>query len=115
MAPSTLERAKAIGPETLLLVEEVFASDDVLSKLRPVQAIVSHLANFPSSRAEAAAKRARHFGSRSYVAVRNILRQGLDREPLVQESKRWSKGSRFARQPQTLKKANQETLYGNTR
>jgi len=110
-----LERAKAIGPETLLLVEEVFASDDVLSRLRPVQAIVSHLANFPPERAEAAAKRARHFGSRSYVALRNILRQGLDREPLVQESRRWSQGSRFARHPHDFKKENQETLYGNTR
>ena len=107
-------RAKAIGPETLLLVEEVFASDDVLMKLRPVQAIVSHLANFPPERAEAAAKRARHFGSRSYVALKNILRQGLDREPLVQESRRWSKNSRFARQPHSVKEANQETLYGNT-
>lgn len=105
-----LERAKAIGPETLLLVEEVFASDDVLSRLRPVQAIVSHLSNFPSERAEAAAKRARHFDSRSYVAIRNILRQGLDREPLVQESRRWSKGSRFARPPQDILKQKQETL-----
>jgi transposase len=110
-----LVRAKAIGPETLLLVEEVFASDDVLSKLRAVQAIVSHLANFPSSRAEAAAARARHYGSRSYAAVRNILRQGLDLEPLVQESRRWSKGSRFARHPHDFKERNQETLHGNTR
>jgi transposase len=110
-----LVRAKAIGPETLLLVEEVFASDDVLVKLRPVQAIVSHLADFPPERAEAAAKRARHFGSRSYVAIRNILRQGLDREPLEQESRRWSKSSRFARQPHIVKEANQETLYGNNR
>ncbi len=110
-----LVRAKAIGPETLLLVEEVFASDDVLLKLRSVQAIVSHLANFPSERAEAAAKRARHYGSRSYVALKNILRQGLDLEPLVQESRRWSKGSRFARHPHDFKERNQETLYGNTR
>ena len=110
-----LVRAKAIGPETLLLVEEVFASDDVLVNLRAVQAIVSHLADFPPERAEAAAKRARHFGSRSYVAIRNILRQGLDREPLEQESRRWSKNSRFARQPHIMKEANQETLYGNNR
>jgi len=110
-----LERAKAIGPETLLLVEEVFASDDVLMKLRAVQAIVAHLAKFPSERAEAAAKRARHFGSRSYVALRNILRQGLDLEPLAQESRRWSKGSRFARHPHDFKEKNQETLYGNQR
>jgi hypothetical protein len=51
-----LERAKAIGPETLLLVEEVFASDDVLLKLRAVQAIVTHLAKHPRDRAEAAAR-----------------------------------------------------------
>jgi transposase len=110
-----LVRAKAIGPETLLLVEEVFASDDVLVNLRAVQAIVSHLADFPPERAEAAAKRARHYESRSYVAIRNILRQGLDREPLEQESRRWSKNSRFARQPHILKEASQETLYGNDR
>ncbi len=110
-----LERAKAIGPETLALVEEVFASDDVLYKLRAVQAIVTHLANFPPERAEAAAARARHFDCRSYVAIRNILRQGLDLEPLVQESRRWSKGSRFARHPHDILKGRQESLYGNHR
>ena len=106
-----LERAKAIGPETLLLVEEVFAADDVLSKLRAVQAIVTHLAKHPRERAEAAARRARHYDCRSYVAIRNILRQGLDLEPLEQVSRRWSKGSRFARNPEDFK----ETLYGNAR
>lgn len=110
-----LERAKTIGPETLLLVEEVFASDDVLSKLRPVAAIVAHLATFPSERAEAASARARHYGSRTYLALRNILRQGLDKEPLVQESKRWSKDSRFARRPEDFKKETQETNHGNRR
>jgi len=110
-----LVRAKTIGPETLLLVEEVFASDDVLVNLRAVQAIVTHLASFPPERAEAACRRARHYDSRTYVAIRNILRQGLDREPVVQESRRWSKNSRFARQPHLSKVANQETLYGNHR
>lgn len=107
-----IELAKSIGPETLLLVEEVFASDDVLLKLRSVQAIVDHLSKFPPERAEAAAKRARHFESRSYVAVRNILRQGLDLVPLEQESRRWSKGSRFARPPHIQKK---EITHGNRR
>lgn len=110
-----LDRAKVLGPETLLLVEEVFADDDVLMKLPAAQAIVSHLANFPSERAGAAAKRARHFGSRSYVALRNILRQGLDLEPVVPESRRWSKGSRFARHPHDSEENDQETLYGNHR
>jgi hypothetical protein len=107
-----LERAKAIGPETLLLVEEVFASDDVLSKLRAVQAIVTHLAKHPKERAEAAARRARHYDCRSYVAIKNILRQGLDLEPLEQVSRRWSKGSRFARHPNDFKK---EATHGNAR
>lgn len=110
-----LERAKAIGPETLLLVEEVFATDDVLSKLRAVQAIVTHLGKHPSQRAEAAARRARHFESRTYVAIKNILRQGLDLEPLEQVSRRWSKGSRFARHPNDFKQKNQETPHGNHR
>jgi len=110
-----LERANAIGPETLLLVEEVFGSDDVLLKLRAVQAIVTHLAKHPKERAEAASARARYYGCRSYVAIKNILRQGLDLEPLEQESRRWSKGSRFARNPDDFQPRNQETLYGNTR
>ena len=83
----------------------------MLLKLRSVQAIVTHLGKHPRDRAEAAAARARYYGSRSYVAIRNILRQGLDLEPLEQESKRWSKGSRFARHPHYFK----ETLYGNAR
>lgn len=107
-----LERAKAIGPETLLLVEEVFASDDVFSKLRAVQAIVALLAKHPRDRAEAAARRARHYDCRSYVAIRNILRQGLDLEPLEQVSRRWSVGSRFARTPHDF---HTEPLHGNTR
>lgn len=110
-----LERAKAIGPETLLLVEEVFASDDVLSKLRAVQAIVTHLGKHPADRAEAAARRARHYDCRSYVALKNILRTGLDLEPLEQVSRRWSKGSRFARPPHEFRKESQETVHGNTR
>jgi transposase len=37
------ERAARLGPETAALVKEVFDSDDVLSQLRPVQAIVTLL------------------------------------------------------------------------
>lgn len=76
------ERAARIGPETALYVKEIFDSDDVLSQLRPVQAIVMHLERHPVERAERASQRARHFGSYDYRALKNILTRGLDLEPL---------------------------------
>ena len=45
------ERAAAIGPEVRDFVVAVFERDDVLSMLRPVQAIVTHLEGFPRERA----------------------------------------------------------------
>ena len=96
-------RAESIGPATLQLVTKVFDSDDVLSRLRPVQAIVTHLGGFPRERAEAAARRALHFGSTSYAALKNILRRGLDLEPLPAPSTRsWLKHARFARTPSEI-------------
>lgn len=74
-------RAKAISPDVGTYIEEVFASDDVLSKLRVVQAIVTLLEKHPRERAIAACDRARTFGAYSYVAIRDILRQGLDLVP----------------------------------
>jgi transposase len=76
------ERAARIGPETAQYVKEIFDSDDVLSQLRPVQAIVTHLERHPVARAEGASRRARHFGSYGYRALKNILVRGLDLEPL---------------------------------
>jgi hypothetical protein len=63
-------------------VREVFDSDDVLYMLRTVQAIVTHLERFPRERAEAACRRASHFGTYSYKGVKNILVRALDLEPL---------------------------------
>ena len=76
------KRAQGIGPETLQLVKEVFDSDEVLSQLRKVQAIVTHLEGFPVSRAEAASRRASFYGICSYQGVKNILAKALDFEPL---------------------------------
>jgi hypothetical protein len=76
------ERGDRIGPETGRLVREVFDSDDVLSMLRTVQAIVGHLERHPRERAEGASRRASHFGIRSYQGVKNILVRALDLEPL---------------------------------
>jgi hypothetical protein len=77
-----LERADRLDPEVGALVREIFAAEDVLSQLRTVQAIVTHLEPFPLARARAACARARFYGNHTYRGVRDILRQGLDREPL---------------------------------
>jgi hypothetical protein len=66
------------------LVAEVFDSDLVLSQLRAVQSIVTHLEDFPRSRAEATSQRARFFGTYDYRGIKAILAEGLDFEPLPQ-------------------------------
>lgn len=76
------ERAERIGPQTLLLVREVFDSDEVLSQLRRVQAIVTYLERYPATRAEATSHRARHLGDRRYQNVKDILTRALDLLPL---------------------------------
>lgn len=76
------ERADALGPEVGAYIREVFDSDDVLDQLRAVQAIVSHLADFPPERAKAACLRASFYASYKYGALKAILRKGLDFEPL---------------------------------
>jgi hypothetical protein len=73
------ERAGQIGSETLGLVRELFDSDDVVSQLRAVQAIVTHLERHPRGRAEATSRLVRVAGDRSYRAVRDTLVQALDR------------------------------------
>jgi hypothetical protein len=95
-------RAEKIGPEAKHLVGAIFDSDDVLSKLRAVQAIVTHLEQFPRERARAACERALHFGSYSYQGLKSILRQGLDLGPVAKESPPPSAARprpRFARSP----------------
>ena len=77
-----LERAERLGVDVVAYVREVFACDDVLSQLRTVQAVVTHLETFPVARAQAACRRAQYYGNYTYPGVRDILRQGLDREPL---------------------------------
>ena len=105
-------RAKALGADVERLVEAIFGTDDVLLTLRRVQAVVTHLEGFPRARANAAAKRAMHFGCTDYRSIKNILRQGLDLVPLPDERKRtWSTGSRFARKPTESLFAHKEQLH----
>ncbi len=64
--------------ETLGLVRTIFDSDQVLSRLRQVQAIVCHLERHPRVRAEATARRARHVGDHSYQGIKRALTRALD-------------------------------------
>lgn len=77
-----LERADRLGADVGQYVRAVLASDDVLSRLRDVQAIVAHLETFPVTRAQAAARRAHAYGNTSYAAIKRILKDGLDLQPL---------------------------------
>jgi transposase len=97
------ERAKSIGPDVVSFVQSLFDADDVLSQLRRVQAVVMHLEKFPPERAQAACRRAAFFGATSYQAVRDILRRGLDLEPLPDAAPATSTWSpRFARDTRAL-------------
>lgn len=97
-----LERADKVHAEVAEYVREVFASDDALSKLRDVQAIVAHLEKFPLARTLAAVRRARFYANYTYSGIRNILRDGLDYQPLPQVMTPTANDAdrpRFARQP----------------
>jgi transposase len=99
------ERARTLGPEVEQYVVEVFDSDEVLHQLTKVQATVRHLETFPIERARAACRRASFYASYGYGTIKNILRQGLDLEPLpvlvVPESAGLA-NPRFARNVQEL-------------
>lgn len=76
------DRAAKIGPTVLSLVSDIFEADKVQLQLRAVQAIVTTLEKVPTERAEATARRARFYRSLSVGAVKEILRNGLDLQPL---------------------------------
>jgi hypothetical protein len=91
------ERADKIAPEVGAYARAIFDSDDVLSMLRTVQAIVTHLEKFPAARAAAACTRAQHYGSYQYRTIKNILRDGLDLTPLATPTSGALVAPRFAR------------------
>lgn len=104
------ERADRMGAEVGQYVRAVFDSDDVLSRLRVVQAVVTHLESFPKERARAACQRALYFGNFSYGGLKAILRHGLDlqAEP-VPTPRLWLPEARHSRKPIELL----ETRHGN--
>lgn len=99
------ERALKLDEEVAAYVREVFDSDDALLMLRQVQAIVTHLETFPPARARAACIRARFYANYRYVGVRDILRKGLDIQPLptaMAPAKGRLESPRYARDPREL-------------
>lgn len=79
------DKATTLGQEVFTYVSELFEADDVLLQLRKVQAIVSFLEDYPPERREAACRRARYFGVTGVRTFKDILRKGLDLEPLPGE------------------------------
>lgn len=96
-------QAYAIGKPVGDYVRAIFDSDDVLSKLRRVQSIVTHLQAFPEHRARAACVRALHYGNYTFAGIKDILRRGLDLQPLPGGGRsladHWSNKPRFSRVP----------------
>jgi transposase len=76
------ERAAQIGEDVLAYVRAAFDQDDVLLRLRVVQAVVTHLEPFPKDRANRACARALAYGNFKVGAIKTILRNALDLEPL---------------------------------
>jgi transposase len=77
--------AGQIGPSTTEVIERLLG-DRPLDRLRTAQAILNFAKRVGEKRLEAACKRALTFDEVRYYAIRNILRKGLDAEPLPQDS-----------------------------
>ena len=107
------DRADRISPDVGAYIREVFDSDDVLSMLRTVQAIVTHLEKFPAARATAACRRAHHFGSYQYRTLKNILRDGLDLVPLATTTTTTLEAPRFARPVSELLHRSKDKDHGH--
>ena len=75
-----LKEAERIGPSCHALVRILFG-DRVLIMLRAVQALLRLAKTYGDSRLEAACRRAHHFGTPTYRAVKTILQKGLDQQP----------------------------------
>jgi transposase len=75
-------KADRMGTEVGQYIQEVFDSDDVLSQLRQVQAMVTLLEKHPRHRACAACVRAQFYGNHKYQGLKEILLKALDQQPL---------------------------------
>jgi transposase len=79
------ERAALIGTEVARYVDAVLDQDAALSHLGHAQRAVLCLEDVPAKRAEAACRRALHFENLKPAALKKILDEGLDSQPLPDE------------------------------
>ncbi len=95
------QAAARIGPSTLQVVEELLG-DQVLERLRSVQAILQLEKSVGSTRLEAACRRALYYGDGRYRRIKDILNAALDKEPLPEpvQALPLQQEFTFARKPQ---------------
>jgi hypothetical protein len=79
-----LAQAKTVGPACVALIEALFAHR-VVEHLRAAQGVMRLREQFGASRLEAACSRALNFGSPTYRTVKQILKDGLDRQNELME------------------------------
>jgi len=72
------DRAELVGPVTAALVRGIFDASPVVSPLRRVQAIVTHLERYPRERAEATSQLALRVGDNSYRWIKHALARAID-------------------------------------
>jgi hypothetical protein len=80
-------------------IRRVWGTDQTLSRLRLVQAMVLQLEQVAPSRAQAACSRAGYYGNYTLRGLKDILRLGLDQLPLPEQESVPVTSYRFARPP----------------
>jgi transposase len=85
VTPSKLiEQAKGIGVKTGELIERILHERKYPPQgYRSCLGIIRLAKNYPSTRLESACKRALSIGGHSYTSVANILKSGLDQQPVI--------------------------------
>ncbi len=100
-----VREAERIGPSCHALVRALFGNQ-VLVMLRAVQGVLRLAKSYGDIRLEAACRRANHFGTPTYRAVKTILQKGLDQQPerpaFDTLADTYTQGGRFCRDTETL-------------
>lgn len=100
-----LAQARSIGPACLALVEVLFGNK-VLDHLRAAQGLIRLSDQYGRGRLESACARALSFGAPQFGTVKQILAQGLDRQPDLIDSMEleapYLGAGRFSRDPNDL-------------
>ncbi len=100
-----LRMAEGIGPHCHAVVHQLFA-DRQLVYLRSVQNLLRLRVKYSPQRLENACARALHYGNARYKSIAEILKKGLDQEPLppvdTPDNSTYTRGGRFLRDSKHL-------------